>query len=514
MTSGSRLRGVDDHDVVGGQAAERNGLGGEGVSAPEPAPAGVAGRAVLSEQLEQTVHLRSAEALPVDERQLEEARLQVAGQEQQVVGVDQPLLGVGAQEVLGVADDELVERRARGHEDPDRAGSTSGPAELLPGGGDGPRVADQDGGLQAADVDAELERVGAHHAGDLSAAQAGLDLAPPQRQVARAVAADPLAGVESRRQRLLQVGEHHLDLKPAAAEDDGLYALADPGRRDASRLEHRAAPHAHLAVDQRRVVEDEAPLAARRPASIHELHPLALQQALGQLGRVGDGRRGAEEAGRGAVEVADPLQPPDDVRHLAAEEAAIGVELVDDDELEAGEELAPARVVGQDPGVQHVRVGQDDVPALADGGPLARRRIPVVGVDLDAEWQLLDEGGQLRQLVLCQRLGRKQVQGSPFRVLQKALQDREVVAERLAARRRRHHDQVPAGADGLISLCLVGVESVDPARREGRYQLRPEIRGERREAGRLRRDDVVEGDLARQLGGIELGNVWHWRARA
>src|SRR5260370_19782238 len=101
----------------------------------------------------------------------------------EVVGVDEPLFGIRAEEVFGMPDDELVEGRARSDEDADRPRPAAGAAELLPGRRDGAGIADQDRALQAADVDAELQRVRAHHPVDLSAAQAGLDLAPVQRQV-------------------------------------------------------------------------------------------------------------------------------------------------------------------------------------------------------------------------------------------------------------------------------------------------------------------------------------------
>src|SRR5437773_2679012 len=88
--------------------------------------------------------------------------------------------------------------------------------------------------LQAADVDAELERVGAHHARDLSVPQAGLDLAPVKREIAGAISAHPFRRVEPRGQVLAQVAEHHLDLEAAAAEDYGLHAVADPWGRDSA----------------------------------------------------------------------------------------------------------------------------------------------------------------------------------------------------------------------------------------------------------------------------------------
>src|ERR1700682_6803519 len=96
-----------------------------------------------------------------------------------------------------MADYELVERRARRHEDSHRPGASTRPAQLLPGRGDSPGVPDQHRGLEGADVDAELQSVGAHHAGDLAVAQAGLDLAAVERQGAGPGAAPPLVRVEA-----------------------------------------------------------------------------------------------------------------------------------------------------------------------------------------------------------------------------------------------------------------------------------------------------------------------------
>ena len=87
--------------------------------------------------------------------------------------------------------DELVERRARGDENADRSRPAPGAAELLPRRRDGPWVPDEHRTLQAADVDPELQRVGADHAGDLSVAQTGFDLAPMQREVTRAIPTHP-----------------------------------------------------------------------------------------------------------------------------------------------------------------------------------------------------------------------------------------------------------------------------------------------------------------------------------
>ena len=123
----------------------------------------------------------------------------MTGEDEQVVGVDQAFLGVGVEEVVGMPDDELVQRGAGGHENADGAGAPTRAAKLLPGGRDRAGVSDEDRCLEAADVDAELEGVGADDSGDVTGAKSGLDLPPVKREVAGAVSAHALARVEARR---------------------------------------------------------------------------------------------------------------------------------------------------------------------------------------------------------------------------------------------------------------------------------------------------------------------------
>ena len=67
--------------------------------------------------------------------------------------------------------------------------------------------------------------------------------------------------------------------------------------------------------------------------------------------------------GIGAVDRGDSPQPPQHVRDVRAEHAAVDVGLVDHDEREVREQLVPSSVVGQDPDVEHVRVREDQVAA-------------------------------------------------------------------------------------------------------------------------------------------------------
>ena len=87
-----------------------------------------------------------------------------------------------------------------------------------------------------------------------------------------------------------------------------------------------------------------------------------------------------------------------------------------------------------------------------------------------ATWQRarLREPGELRDLVLAERLRREQEQRARRRVLGERLQDRQRVAQRLARRGRRHDDDVLAGVDRLDRLRLVAVQRGDPAVLEAR----------------------------------------------
>ena len=99
---------------------------------------------------------------------------------------------------------------------------------------------------------------------------------------------------------------------------------------------------------------------------------------------------------------------------MAAEHAAIGVQLVDHDVAQVLEQLRPARMVRQDAGVQHVGIAEHDVRARANRAPRILRRVAVVGVHADGlAADLADRAAQLVQLghlILRQRLGRKQIE--------------------------------------------------------------------------------------------------------
>ena len=167
------------------------------------------------------------------------------------------------------------------------------------------------------------------------------------------------------------------------------------------------------AVDDRRVDEQEELLAARRAALVHQLERL-LGEPLGELARVGDRRRRADERRVRAVVPADALQPPQHVREVAAEHAAVGVQLVDDDEAQVLEQLRPRGWCGRMPECSMSGLLSTTCARAADRPARVLRRVAVVGEHADlgagALVHVLGELVQLGELILRERLGRKQVQ--------------------------------------------------------------------------------------------------------
>ncbi len=423
-------RGVDDDDVLRRGRAERDLRGREVLARPVPASvACLADVAGFGEEREQVVGRARPEDLARLERQLERRRAQMGEQDVQVVGVEPGLLGRSLEQELRVVDDVLVDRRSRGDQDRDaRPVAATRPAELLPRPGDRARVARQDRHVEPADVHAELERVGRHHAEDLAVAQAAFDRPPLGRQVAAAVAADPAARAVALAQRLAQAGQQDLDRHARAAEDDGLAPGPQERQRPALGEGQRGAPGAALRVEDRRVDEDDVALAGRSAVPVHQPYRPA-DEHLGQLGRVPDGRRAADDDRMAAVVGADAEQPAEDVGDVAAEHAAIGVQLVDHDVAELLEQLEPLGVMRQDRRVEHVRVGHHDLPGGSDRRPDRRRRVAVVGRGRDRQTGGGRQLAELGDLVLAERLGREQQQRPRRGVVGDGLHDRQRIAQ-------------------------------------------------------------------------------------
>src|SRR5688572_820878 len=77
--------------------------------------------------------------------------------------------------------------------------------------------------------------------------------------------------------------------------------------------------------------------------------------------RIGNRCRCTDELRLAAVKLTNARQPPKQICHMASENSAVHVQLVEDDEFEILEQPRPLRVVREDALVQHVGIAQDDM---------------------------------------------------------------------------------------------------------------------------------------------------------
>ena len=374
-----------------------------------------------------------------------------------------------------IPDDKLVERGAARHEHRRRsAAAASGASRPLPGGRDRAGIAGHHTHVERADIDPEFQRIGRDDGADDALAQALLDFAPPLRQVAAPIAANLLARARGPLEVIFQIRRQQLGRQAALRKDNRLQVALEELAGDAAGLAQIRAPDAKLLADDRRVDEQEELFASRRAILGHELEWL-LDERFSQLARIGNRRRRADERRIRAVVLADPPQPAQHIGQVAAEHSAIGMELVDHDVAKVLEQLRPARMVRQDPRVNHVGVGQHDMRAAADRATCVLRRIAVVGEDADPRLpfplppspcgeRTVDKLVQLGELILRKRLCGKQVQRACGRVAQNGAEHRRVVAERLAGGGWRGDDDVPPRQRMVDGHRLVRIQLFDAAR--------------------------------------------------
>ena len=180
-----------------------------------------------------------------------------------------------------------------------------------------------------------------------------------------------------------------------------------------------------------------------------------------ELAGVRDGGRGEQELRLGSVDPREPPQPAQDIRDVRAEDAAVDVRLVDHDEAEVVEKVAPQVVPRQDADVEHVRVREHEVRPAADLAPPLGRGVSVVDRRADGGDAELAERARL---VLGERLRRVQVEGARVPVGGERVEHRQVEGERLARGGAGRDDDVPAASRRRVRVGLVRVELVDPRR--------------------------------------------------
>ena len=226
-------------------------------------------------------------------------------------------------------------------------------------------------------------------------------------------------------------------------------------REQLGRLAERRAPRAERLVGQRRVPHRDAPRGRRRAVVVDQRDVLEAGQALGQLDRVGDRRRGrAGSAARcrrrrrcGAGGAA---------RWRRASRTRRGRRAPRRPRRRRGSRTGRAQAawLGRMPTCSMSGLVSTTLALLADLRARLARRVAVV--DRRAHALAQAEAGQRARLVLGERLGRVQVQRARARVAAEHVERRQVEAHRLArggagrddrrAARRRRRRPRPGGS--------------------------------------------------------------------
>ena len=428
--------------------------------------------------------------LDVD-RELERGAREVLLEDRGVARVDQRGFRSPPEEVRRVRAIERVERAlARDDHREGAAESAARAARLLPHRGRRLRHAHVYRGVEVPDVDAHLERAGAHQAGNLAVCQPSLQV-PPQAGVV-----SPAVGVHARHEILppsleqdaLDVPAHALGEFPGVDKGEASDPVLDQARDDlrrfsvrASSLRHSLATRAAAIVvvvvppaaaadvvvyaaaalgagvvaragEFGRLPEDHSLLPRRSPVD-RDRHRIPRGELLDELRGVVDRRGGADELGPGPVaRAAQTNDPAKHVRDVRAEHTAARVRLVHHHQLQVLPErlrelltLVPRQQVV----VQGIGVGQQQLGLLA----LDRRAVGLLGVAVERAHR---DGGdaakllqrrprvlsaireslgcfwklpELRELIVRQRLQREQYQRARAPLLPESLQQRHGVRE-------------------------------------------------------------------------------------
>ena len=274
-----------------------------------------------------------------------------------------------------------------------------------------------------------------------------------------------------------------------------------------------------IALERRLPEVDD--FAARGRAVLIDQPERALHHRLRVFPRIGDRRGAGQHLWRRPVVLAQPPKPPHQVGHMGPARTAPRVELVNHHVAQIAEDVAVAlaAVVGNQRRIQHVRVGQHQVAAIADPRALGRRCVAVVDTRFNAAaCEQLDEIQDPAQLILGQRLGGEDEERTRRRIFQDRVQNRQQVRQRLAGRRPRREHHVLARLGGLERFSLVTVQLRNPTHRQRFFQGLVHCGRKRRVPGVPRRnlargDDAVVKAGKRQHGQAPSAHVAHMRLK-
>jgi hypothetical protein len=340
----------------------------------------------------------------------------VGGEHVGIGGVEDGGLHRPLEERLGVVHQIGVQRVVAGDEHGQRAlPLPAGAARLLPQGGAGAGVAGEQDGVEPGDVHAEFQRRGGRQPQQLPGVQGALQVPAFLGQVAAPVGGHAAGQVAVGGGQPL-LGDHGDQFGGGPGADEGDRADMGSGQigEQFGGLGGGGAAHGGAAfaagLGQRRLPQGEDQLAPGRGVlgDLLDGQPGQPRRRGAGLGRGGGGE---QEHRTGPVVGGDTPKAAQHLGHVGAEDASVDVALVDDNEAQRAQERRPPPVAGQQPSVEHVGVGQQQVGVLPRPGAFLVAGVAVVGGGPHAGGQGGGQTAQGAQLVGGERLGRREVQG-------------------------------------------------------------------------------------------------------
>jgi len=294
------------------------------------------------------------------------------------MGVDARRLGSGSQQQMLMRQQILIERRGVCNQYGDAPGCAAANApNTLPEARGAARIANQYASREPTDVDPQLQRAGCDDTLHAAISQARLNCSPFLTPVTCSVPPDH---VRSNAQSLCILAQGHDELfhsQAGPAETDRLQPVRDQVTNEKPCIFGWRPPDAKGFVGDRGVIQHNRAVRLQSSAVIHE-NDRVTQERARQLTGIGHCRRRTDETGITAIEPAQTSQSPDHARYLTAKDAPVGVHLIHHNIGKIPDQLAPARMIGENARVEHIGVGDEDARPVPGCRPRGRPRVSVV----------------------------------------------------------------------------------------------------------------------------------------
>ncbi len=248
-------------------------------------------------------------------------------------------------------------------------------------------------------------------------------------------------------------------MQARVGEDHGLQIVFQKFLGHARGFVDVAAADTQRAIHDGRIVENESFFRGGSAVRIEDFD-FGFEKARSEFPGIGDGCGATNKLRIAAVKTRDAAESAENIAKMATEDAAVGVQFVDDNVAKIFEQARPARVMRENAGVQHVGIGENDLAFFADSFAGIGGRVAIVGENAEAIVETLIQIVEFGKLVLCKGFGGEQVERAGVGIFQDGVQDRQVVAERFSGSGGGDDDDIFSGVD---RFCCCGLMSVETA---------------------------------------------------